>query len=118
MPGQERFLRRERLTHRKQYLYVYQSGTKRVGRGFVLFVAGCEEQGRKMGCAVSRKVGGAVVRNRVKRFIREAYRKHRAHLPRDGYFVLVARPASARLTYEECEAEIRRLFQKGDSVGA
>ncbi|NIA13439.1 MAG: ribonuclease P protein component [Nitrospiraceae bacterium] len=117
MPGQERFPRNERLTHRKQFLYVYRTGTKQVGRGFVLYVARGQEQGRKMGCAVSRKVGNAVVRNRVKRFIREVYRKHRARFPRDTYFVLVARPASARLTYQECETEIRCLFQKGDLVG-
>lgn len=67
-----------------------------------------------MGCAVSRKVGGAVVRNRVKRYIREVYRKHRAQLPEDVHLVIVARPAGAGWSYARWEHAMRQFFLKGD----
>jgi ribonuclease P protein component len=49
----------------------------------------------RIGVTVSRKVGGAVVRNRVKRWIRECYRRRRTEFPGQVDFVVVARPAAA-----------------------
>jgi ribonuclease P protein component len=49
----------------------------------------------RMGVTVSRKVGGAVVRNRVKRWIRECYRRRRSEFPSQVDVVVVARPAAA-----------------------
>ena len=110
MPGLYRFPKRERLTRRAEYLRMYREGDKEVGRAFVCYVARREGQGRKLGCVVSRKVGGAVVRNRVKRYIREVYRTHRPHLMDDVHVVLVARNAAARMDFYQCEEAIRRLL--------
>jgi ribonuclease P protein component len=49
----------------------------------------------RIGVTVSRKVGGAVLRNRVKRWIRECYRRNRSKLPSDLDVVVVARPGAA-----------------------
>lgn len=46
----------------------------------------------RLGLSVSRKVGGAVVRNRVKRLLREAFRAVQADLPKGLDLVIVARP--------------------------
>ena len=114
MPGQQRFPQRERLTRRSQFLHVYSTGEKYVGEAFIGYWVRQAGQGRKMGCAVSRKVGGAVVRNRVKRYIREVYRKHREQLPQDVHIVVVARPAAAGWTYAQWESAIRQFFRTGD----
>lgn len=87
-----------------------------MGEAFILHALRQPGQGRKVGCAVSRKVGRAVVRNRVKRYIREVYRKNRARLANDVYLVIVARPCAATLDYHQCEEAIRWLFRKGDLV--
>ncbi len=113
MPGQERFPRNEHLTRKRDFVQAYDEGEKWVGESFLCFVVRRTGQGRKMGCAVSYKVGNAVVRNRVKRYIREVYRKHRAELLDDIHLVIVARPAGARLSYPQCEESLRQLFQKG-----
>jgi ribonuclease P protein component len=112
MPGAQGFPRSERLTRRSDYLRVYETGRKRVGRAFICYTARQAGQSRKVGFAVSRKVGSAVVRNRVKRYLREIYRQNKESLPADAHVVVVARPASAELDYEGTEAALRRLLCK------
>jgi ribonuclease P protein component len=70
-----------------------------------------------MGMAVSTKVGNAVVRNRVKRYIREVYRHERASLNEGMRLVVVAKPAAAGLTYAESREALRRLFRQGGALG-
>lgn len=62
-----------------------------------------------MGIVVSRKVGKAVVRNRIKRRIREIVR--RTHLPPAEVLILV-RPEAARADFSELAHDLRRAFQK------
>ncbi|MBI4560057.1 MAG: ribonuclease P protein component [Candidatus Hydrogenedentes bacterium] len=113
MPGRQRLPRTERLTRKCDFEWVYQHGTKRVGPHFLCYMARREGQGRKVGFAVSRKVGKATVRNRVKRLIREVYRRHRSELAGDLCLVVIARSSSRELSFEECSAAIRRLWSQG-----
>ncbi|MBI5095666.1 MAG: ribonuclease P protein component [Candidatus Hydrogenedentes bacterium] len=112
-----KFPRRERLTRRSEYLKVYEAGKKQVDQAFICYVHAQLGHGRQFGMAVSRKVGGAVVRNRVKRYLREIYRRHRGQLSSDLCTVVIARPASARLTFHECETALWRLLQRGGAIG-
>ena len=114
MPGDEKFLRKERLTRKREFEAVYATGRKYVGRAFICYVARREGQGRKFGFAVSRRVGAAVVRNRVKRLLREFYRRHRRFLAEDVQLVVVARPASGTLRYEQCAEAMRQLLAGGE----
>lgn len=113
MPVSEKFPRRERLTHKSEYQKMYRLGTKHVGHSFVCFTLRQQGQGRKFGFAVSRKVGGAVVRNRIKRYLREIYRTNRREIPDDTHIVVVARYNCAGLSFHECEEAILGLFRKG-----
>ena len=107
------FPRCEHLTKRAEYLSVYDRGSKWVGRMFILYVVRDEGAERKLGVAVTRKVGNAVVRNRVKRILREIYRHHRPHLGTGFRMVLVARPYAAQASYDECHAAVAGLFKQG-----
>lgn len=57
----------------------------------------------RLGCAVSRKVGGAVVRNRVRRLIKECFRRSAATLPAID-LVVIAKPNAAQLGERGLEA--------------
>ena len=118
MPGKQGYPRSERLTRKVEFEQIYREGEKGVNHAFVCYVVRQTEQGRKIGYAVSRKVGPAVVRNRIKRYIREFYRLHRAQVPQNIQVVLVARVASANLTHGQCDDAIKRIFQQGGILHA
>ena len=116
MLGLETFPRHERLKRPSDFREVYGHGRKAVGRAFVCYVAMREQQGRRFGMTVSRKVGNAVTRNRVKRYLREIYRTYREDLRDDMTIVVVARPAASAMTFAECKEAIGQLFRKGGAL--
>jgi ribonuclease P protein component len=103
-PGDRR--RRGRLSRSGDFERVYRDGRSHANRFLVLYTfpradsADDHEQVR-LGISVSRKVGGAVERNAVKRGLREAFWSFDERLPRGHDFVLVARPDAAGLVERE-----------------
>lgn len=100
----QRLRRHERLTARTDYTRCYQHGQRLRTRYFTVYAhhrGGCVT---RLGLAVGKAVGIAVVRNRVKRRLRELFRRRKALIPR-GYDLFVrAVPASASAPYVTLEA--------------
>lgn len=98
----EQFRREDRLRRNADFQRVYKQGRSAADRSIVVYglkSAGGER--RRLGLSVSRKVGGAVVRNRWKRLLREAFRQSRQQLPQGLDLIVIARgprpPALAAL---------------------
>ena len=90
--------RRHRLSRSRDFDAVYRRGTSASTRYLVLHWFPREEDGdspSRLGLAVPRSVGSAVVRNRVKRLLREAWRALLDEIPAGHDYVLVARPGLA-----------------------
>ena len=100
-----------RIRRRAEYEKVYALGRKFYGRFMILFCAPRTELPARFGLAVSRKVGGAVIRNRVKRRLREICRKELVGGP-PADFVLSLRREAAAAGLEELRAEVVRLARK------
>jgi ribonuclease P protein component len=98
--------RRGRLSRSGDFDRVYREGRAHANRFLVLYAfprgdREAAEDDTRLGISVSRKVGGAVERNAVKRALREAFWSLDPEVPRQHDFVLVARPDVAGLLERE-----------------
>jgi ribonuclease P protein component len=78
MPGasDQRFRPGSHIRRRSEFQQVYNAGARRQGRFMTVFVLPRADSRTRLGIAATRKLGGAVVRNRAKRLVREMFRRH------------------------------------------
>ena len=114
--------RRRRLSRSAEFERVYRQGRSKANRFLVLYAFPREEDagdgGPRLGLSVSRRVGSAVDRTRVKRVLREAFWQEADRLPEGSDYVVVARPEARGLTEREGTAGVRRaLGELVDGMG-
>jgi ribonuclease P protein component len=104
--------KRRRLSRSAEFERVYRQGRSKGNRFLVLYAFPRSEDtpredGPRLGLSVSRRVGGAVERNRVKRVLREAFWAEAERLPDTSDYVVVARPDARELAEREGTAGMR-----------
>jgi len=111
--GSFSFPKARRLTHRSEYEGVKQNGTTQRGKFLMLNVMPVENSGPwRAGFVTPGRLGGAVVRNRVRRRLREIVRRHQHELQQDFWFVTIARHEAVIASYDALEDEWLRLARR------
>lgn len=109
--GSRRFPHDERMRHRWEFERVRNSGLTVRGRSMILSLASCPDRHeRRIGFIVTRRYGGAVERNLVRRRMREIYRLNRDRLKRGMHLVLIARSPRQEATYRQMNEEFLSLY--------
>ena len=111
--GSFSFPKSRRLTKASEYERVKRDGFTRRGKLLMLNVVAVDNSGPcRAGFIASRRIGGAVVRNRVRRRLREIVRQHQHELRGGFWFVLIAKNEAASASYRLLEDEWLRLARR------
>ena len=110
------FPRTARILRSSDFRVVYDNGFRLSGPMFAAFCLARkspgESAGVRLGLTVPRAIGGAVVRNRIKRRLREVFRKHRAEFGPQWDIVLNPRRAALNAPFVEIEKAFQRVIEK------
>jgi ribonuclease P protein component len=109
--GAAGFPKRARLRKRGDYLRVQHDGRRHHTEHFVVLTVPTAHANSRIGITVSSRVGGAVVRNRVKRVLREVLRAWWRDLDPPGDLVVIAKPGAGQITHANAASELRRALQ-------
>ncbi len=107
--GTASFTKADRLRRRSEYLRAQAQGKRIYSRHFGVTLAPMGTPAPRLGLVVSKRFGKAVRRNRMKRLLREFFRRHKGKLPsRD--LVIMAKKGAEILNYEQVAEELGRLL--------
>ena len=104
----ERFRKEERLRRRAEFLKVQEQGQKITADCLLALVLPNPFGKTRLGLTVSNKVGNSVVRNKIRRRLRELYRKRQQSLPKGIDLVVIARNSAAQADF----AALSRAFER------
>ena len=105
-PGREGFPKSARLRKRPEFLNLSRTGKKVHSPNFIVISTNNERGESRLGITVSSKVGNAVVRNRIKRRLREIFRRRRREWVSASDIVVIARKGAAALSSALIQKEI------------
>lgn len=109
-PAARSFPKAARLLKHADFDRVYQGGRRHFASHVTVFFLARTEGGPRVGFTVSRAMGGAVIRNRIRRRLREAVRLHLAELRVPADIVINPKKSAQRAEFSELEREIAAAF--------
>ena len=105
----------KRLAKRREFVRVYETGRKLFSRYSVLFFAANDLAHSRIGITATKKLGKANVRNRLKRWTREVYRRQREPLGIDRQaldIVVNVKPNAADATFQDYSRDLSRVLER------
>ncbi|GHU53436.1 ribonuclease P protein component [Clostridia bacterium] len=101
------------LKKNNEFRRVYNSGSSAANRQFVMYIRHNGLAQNRVGISVSKKVGNSVVRSRVKRLVKEAYRlNERVLSPKTGIDIVVVARVGVPLTFFDVKKSLFHLARK------
>ena len=113
-----RFTRAERIRTRRDFDRIYATGQRGHASGMAVVVAPGQEGHHRLGLSVSRRVGGAVRRNQIKRRIREVFRLSRQQIPGCLDIVVNGRKEMASMSFETLTESLVQAVKRASRVAA
>lgn len=114
-PRPEALPKQKRLAKRREFVRVYDSGQKVFSRYTVLFFAANDLPHSRIGITATKKLGKANVRNRLKRWTRETWRRQRDPLdldPQSLDIVVNVKPNAAAASFEDFSRDLTRVLER------
>ena len=102
-------LKKERLSNPRDFVNLNRWGRRQATAHFTVMVAQNGLDIPRLGITASRKTGNSVIRNKVKRFLREFFRLHKASFPQGYDILIVTKKGAGSLDYRKVKEELGAL---------
>jgi ribonuclease P protein component len=102
----------ERLRKEADFEIIAQEGVRRHTKNFLIIARKNDQGFSRVGAVASKKVGKAVERNRVKRLVREFFRRNKNKLSPSTDYVIVGKKGAQDLQYAHVVAELSALLKR------
>jgi len=102
----------DRILKRREFLRISHEGQRAQNRLFIVNACPGVSQKSRLGVTVTKRVGKAVTRNRIKRLCREFFRTNRFRMPRPMDLSIIARHEAAAAPNTEIVLSLKRLFDR------
>ena len=106
------FTKKDRLTHRQEFLYLVKNGKRCNNRYFIAYACQNHLENCRLGITVSKKVGKAAKRNRIKRIVREYFRQNRQQFKNFWDISLIAKKGLGELSNQATASFVKDIFSK------
>lgn len=104
--------KRQRIKKNKEFQVVFKDGKSFANRQFIVYCYRKENQLEfRIGLSVSKKVGNAVTRNRIKRYIRQSFLEMKDEVQNDMDYVIIARHQAATKDFHETKKSLQHVLR-------
>jgi ribonuclease P protein component len=104
------FPKGERILKPDDFSRVRKTGKRVSTRSLTVYMLPTEAGVRRLGLSVSSRVGNSVVRNRVKRLLREAFRLNKGSFPGSSDILVSVKSAAWIKDLNDCKQELSKIF--------
>lgn len=101
----------QRIKKNKEFQQIFKRGKSFANRQFIVYVLKDEQTEFRLGLSVSKKVGNAVARNRIKRYIRQTFLELKDDLLPNADYIIIARPQAATLDFHETKKSLEHVLK-------
>ena len=105
-----------RLKKRKEFAYLYNHGQAKHTANLTMVYLPTKYRAIKIGFSVTKKIGKAHLRNRVKRVLRAVVRDFVKSLPNDYNVVFIAKAGIENLSFNDIKTQVRTLLTKAELI--
>ena len=104
--------KRQRIKKNEEFQKVFKKGKSFANRQFVIYGLKKEDQTEfRIGLSVGKKVGNAVTRNQIKRYIRQTFLELKDDVRQDMDYVIIARNPAAKLDFHETKKSLEHVLK-------
>ena len=104
----------QRVKKNKEFQEIFKKGTSYANRQFVLYLLKKEEpQPFRIGISVSKKIGNAVCRNKIKRYVRQSFLELKEDVQGNYDYLIIARKPAAEMNFHEVKGSLTHVLKRG-----
>lgn len=103
--------KQQRIKKNKEFQRIFKKGKSFANRQFIVYVLKNDQPEFRVGLSVSKKVGNAVTRNRIKRYIRQTFLERKDDLMQNADYVIIARQQAAEMDFHESKKSLEHVLR-------